>query len=216
MTSKFINDDCMNVMKEYPDKFFDLAIVDPPYGGGRHKTNNTGKRNGKWFSNYDEKIDLWDKVPSQEYFNELFRVSKNQIIWGGNYFVLPPSRGFIIWKKKSISENFSMAMCEYAWMSFDKSAKCFEYKPQGDKNDPRFHPTQKPIALYEWILKMYAKEGDLILDTHVGSASSLIACENMGFNYVGCEIDKDYYDKACERILKFRNMSKQAYLYISC
>ena len=145
-----------------------------------------------------KKIVAWDVAPKQEYFNELFRISRNQVIWGGNYFSLPPTRCFLIWRKLSISEQFSMAMCEYAWTSFNTNAKWFEYAPQG-KGD-RFHPTQKPIALYEWILNNYAKEGDIILDTHVGSASSLIACRNTNHKYVGFEIDEEYYRLAKERL----------------
>lgn len=122
---------------------------------------------------------------------------------GGNYFQLPPTRCFLVWRKLSISESFSMAMCEYAWTSFSSNAKVFEHTPQGDRKDKRFHPTQKPVALYKWILANYAKQGDTILDTHVGSASSLIACEEMGFKYVGFEIDEDYYRMAKERLNTF-------------
>ena len=142
----------------------------------------------------------WDIAPSEEYFKQLFRVSKNQIIWGGNYFNLPPTRCFVVWKKLTISENFSMAMAEYAWTSFNENAKIFECAPQGKPGDPRFHPTQKPIALYEWLLYRYAKDGDIILDTHVGSASSLIACHRTGHKYVGFEIDNIYYGLAKKRL----------------
>ena len=145
-----------------------------------------------------KKIVAWDVAPEQEYFDELFRISRNQIIWGGNYFNLPPSRCFLIWRKTCIPENFSMAMCEYAWASFDSSAKVFDCSPQ--RQDGRFHPTQKPIALYKWILSNYAEKGDKILDTHVGSASSLIACYDLGFDYVGFEIDEEYYNLAAKRI----------------
>lgn len=147
-----------------------------------------------------KKIVSWDIAPEREYFEQLFRVSRNQIIWGGNYFELPPTRCFIVWKKLTISENFSMAMAEYAWTSFDSNAKVFECSPQGKANDPRFHPTAKPIALYEWVLSRYAEEGDTILDTHVGSASSLIACHRTNHKYIGFEIDKTYYEKAKERL----------------
>lgn len=147
-----------------------------------------------------KKIITWDVAPGEDYFKELFRISRNQIIWGGNYFQLPPTRCFLVWRKLSISESFSMAMAEYAWTSFNDNAKVFEHVPQGDKKDVRFHPTQKPIALYKWILSKYAKKGDKILDTHVGSASSLVACYDLGFDYVGFEIDKDYYEKAQERL----------------
>ena len=147
-----------------------------------------------------KKIIAWDIAPPQEYFTELFRISRNQIIWGGNYFDLPPTRCFLIWRKLTISESFSMAMCEYAWTSFNSNAKVFECAPQGRAGDVRFHPTQKPVELYKWILSRYAKEGDKILDTHVGSASSLIACYDMGFDAWGYEIDKEYYNKASERL----------------
>lgn len=147
----------------------------------------------------DKKIIAWDVAPKQEYFDELFRVSRNQIIWGGNYFALPPTRCFLVWRKLTISESFSMAMAEYAWTSFNSNAKVFEHVPQ-DNTGARFHPTQKPVELYKWILKNYAKEGDLILDTHVGSASSLVACREMGFKYIGFEIDDDYYRMAKERL----------------
>lgn len=147
-----------------------------------------------------KKIVSWDVAPGREYFEELFRVSRNQIIWGGNYFELPPTRCFVVWRKLSISESFSMAMAEYAWTSFNSNAKVFEYSPQGRPDDARFHPTQKPVALYEWLLTRYAEEGDTILDTHVGSASSLIACHRTNHKYIGFEIDGVYYEKAKERL----------------
>ena len=150
----------------------------------------------------DKDIRHWDVAPTKEYFNELARVSKNQIIWGGNYFDLPPTRCFLIWEKLSISENFSMAMCEYAWTSFNDNAKIFKYAPQGNK-EKRFHPTQKPIELYHWVLNRYAKKGDKILDTHVGSASSLIACHNMGLDFVGFELDRYYYEQAQKRMEQY-------------
>lgn len=146
-----------------------------------------------------KKIITWDIAPGQDYFDELFRVSRNQIIWGGNYFNLPPTRCFLVWRKLTISESFSMAMAEYAWTSFNDNAKVFEYPPQGKKGD-RFHPTQKPVELYKWILNKYAKDGDLILDTHVGSASSLIACRETGHKYIGFEIDPVYYEAAKKRL----------------
>ena len=186
----FYNMDCMEGMKQFPDKYFDLAIVDPPYGISITDSGRLGK--------YNINNNRWDdNIPTDDYFNELFRISENQIIWGGNYFPLPPTRGFIIWDKKQ-PEGVSFASCEFAWSSFDKSAKTFYFSPMQDKH--RFHPTQKPVKLYKWILSRYAKEGDKILDTHVGSASSLIACYDMGFDYVGFELDEDYYKSACERI----------------
>ena len=167
---------------------------------------NVRKPDGTWgypnWRNVGEeirkKIISWDTAPPKEYFDELFRISRNQIIWGGNYFSLPPTRCFLIWRKLTISETFSMAMCEYAWTSFNDNAKMFEYPPQG-KGD-RFHPTQKPVKLYEWLLNKYAKPDDIILDTHVGSASSLIACYNTNHKYVGFEIDEYYYQKAKQRL----------------
>lgn len=195
----FYNMDCMEGMKEIPDKYFDLAIVDPPYGiarfGDRVELSNRIDKNAK--------INKWDIKPTQEYFNELFRVSKKQIIWGANNFTLPNTEYFIVWDKQQTVDNFASA--EYAWTSCKVPAKVFRYsihrvmserKGEGGK----IHPTQKPVALYHWILNNYAKEGDKILDTHVGSASSLIACHDMGFEYLGFELDVDYYKMATERL----------------
>lgn len=152
--------DCMDYMRSLPDNAFDLAVVDPPYGKaqaekeirnqrGRFASyNGVGRTGGTWAAKYGTTIRDWDIAPSDEYFKELFRVSRNQIVWGGNYFNLPPTRCFLIWRKLSISENFTMAMAEYAWTSFDGNAKVFDCAPQGKKNDPRIHPCQKPIALY--------------------------------------------------------------------
>lgn len=209
----FYNMDCLEGMKQFPDKFFDLAIVDPPYGDGGQKIGG-GVRFGGRFDRYKEsepdrrhmgdkvrkKILAWDVAPGDDYFKELFRVSRNQIIWGGNYFTLPPARCFIIWRKLTISENFSMAMAEYAWTSFNDNAKVFECAPQGTANEKRIHACQKPIALYTWLLKRYAKPGDKILDTHVGSASSLIAFHRARMQYIGFEIDPVYYKAAKERL----------------
>lgn len=220
--NSFINADCMDYLQQFPDDYFDLAIVDPPYGGGCTPDANdafhgiVGRFGGR-FEKYlhtdvnkeiyqqetddiSKKINHWDIAPQAEYFDQLFRVSKNQIIWGGNYFELPPTRCFIVWEKLTISESFSMAMAEYAWISFNDNAKIFKYAPQGRPGDNRFHPTQKPVALYEWVLSRYAKDGDTILDTHVGSASSLIACRRTNHKYIGFEIDPVYYKKAKERI----------------
>tara|TARA_R100000458_G_scaffold23150_1_gene20711 strand:+ start:5411 stop:6073 length:663 start_codon:yes stop_codon:yes gene_type:complete len=204
-----LNCDCMDLMAKYPNNHFDLAIVDPPYGGGGDEKKEGGKRFGGRFDKYklsrdggrskkyDKKILNWDYAPDQSYFDELFRVSKNQIIWGGNYFALPPNRGFLVWRKLTISESFSMAMCEYAWSSFNSNAKWIELAPQ-DSN--RFHPTQKPVKIYSWILNNYAKTGDKVLDTHLGSGSIAIACYDMGFQLTGCEIDKEYYDNMIKRV----------------
>lgn len=163
----------------------------------RDSTARVIRTGGTWASKFGKKIIAWDTAPKQEYFDELFRVSRNQIILGGNYFNLPSTRCFLIWRKTNVPENFSMAMCEYAWASFNDNAKMFEFSAVGQPG--RFHPTQKPIELYEWILNHYAHEGDKILDTHVGSASSLIACQRLGFRFVGYEIDEDYYRLAKER-----------------
>lgn len=149
-------------------------------------------------------IRCWDVAPPPEYFQELARISRNQIIWGGNYFRLPPTRCFIVWRKLSIGENFSMAMCEYAWTSFNANAKYYECAPQ-DKS--RFHPTQKPVSLYQFCLKHFSKDGDKIIDTHAGSASSLVACHRAGLECWGFKIDKVYYDKAKERLE--REMAQQ-------
>lgn len=162
------------------------------------KCDRTG---GTWASKYGKHIEHWDVAPDKEYFDELFRVSKNQIIWGGNYFNLPPTRCFIVWDKKNITENFSMAMCEYAWTSFiNENAKIFRHIPQGNANEQRLHPCQKPIDLYVWLLNRYAKDGDIVLDTHVGSASSLIACHKTNHKFVGFELDKEYYEKSQARL----------------
>lgn len=150
-----------------------------------------------------KKIIAWDVAPKQEYFEELFRISRNQIIWGGNYFELPPTRCFLIWRKLTISESFTMAMAEYAWTSFNSNAKVFECAPQAVKGDSRFHPTQKPIALYDWIFANYAKEGEKIFDSHMGSQSSRIAAWKAGLDYYGCEIDETYYKLGEERFDKF-------------
>ena len=190
--NQLYNMDCLEAMKQFPDKYFELAIVDPPYG--QFNDDKRGHQGGGHAKKY--KYGKWDIAPSKEYFEELFRVSKNQIIWGGNYFNLLPTRCFLIWRK-FVPEDFSMAMCEYAWTSFNSNAKWIQLSPQ----DPeRFHPTQKPVKLYSWILMNYAKQGDKILGTHVGSASSLIACYDMGFEYMGFEIDKDYFEMAQKRI----------------
>ena len=184
-----INDDCMEIMKTLPDKAFELAIVDPPYGMKEHGAQNGGAGTLKHRAYNNGCIDRWDIAPNKEYFIELMRVSVNQIIWGGNYFDLPPTRCVICWDKCQPWENFSQ--WEMAWTSFGKPAGLFKFDNRtGDK----IHPTQKPVALYEWLLTHYAKQGDKILDTHLGSGSSRIAAYNLGFDFVGCEIDKDYFD----------------------
>jgi site-specific DNA-methyltransferase (adenine-specific) len=187
------NEDNMELMARYPDNYFDLAIVDPPYGLGKAVVNSGGR-----FKRYENKNGNWDiNTPNDEYFRELFRVSKEQIIWGGNYFNLPPNKCFLIWDKGQ-PEAISFAMAEYAWCSFDKVAQIFKKRTQGQEE--RFHPTQKPIQLYKFILDKYAKPNDKILDTHLGSGSIAIACHDYGFDLTACELDKEYYDKAMQRI----------------
>ena len=192
----FYNMDCMEGMKQIPDNYFDLAIVDPPYGLERYKKNDGG--NSKKIRSFGDKDKNWNnEKPSDKYFEELFRVSKSQIIWGANNFTLPTSEYFIIWDKQQMMPSF--ARCEMAWTNCKVPAKIYAKRSQ-DKN--RIHPTQKPVDLYHWLLNNYAKEGDKILDTHVGSASSLIACHDLKFEYLGFELDEDYYKKATERIKK--------------
>ena len=182
------NEDNMELMARYEDNYFDLAIVDPPYGIGISSNPVRQKHNKK----------KWDNnIPKKEYFNELFRVSKNQIIWGGNYFDLPPTQGFFIWDKKQ-PHDFSLAMCEYAWSSLQKPAKMWSLSVLKEKG--KIHPTQKPVELYEWLLLNNAKEGDKILDTHLGSGSIAKACHNLGYDLTACELDKEYYDAAMKRI----------------
>jgi site-specific DNA-methyltransferase (adenine-specific) len=181
-------------MARYPDKYFDLAIVDPPYGININES--IGRYKGQKHSG--QKKVTWDNViPTKDYFNELFRVSVNQIIWGGNYFNLPPTKCFLIWDKL-FSEDLSFSMYEMAWTSFLTTAKGFKYNPALDR--PKAHPTQKPAALYKWLLEKYAKEGDKILDTHLGSGSIAIACHDYNFDLTACELDKEYFDKAMQRI----------------
>ena len=193
------NEDNMELMARYPDNYFSLAIVDPPYGinmGMGHKgSEKRGDKNKyKTFAGGD------NSIPTKEYFNELFRVSKNQIIWGANYMTefLEPKSSWIIWDKKQ-PEDFSMAMAELAWSSFGSPMKIYQKRVVGADN-VRVHPTQKPVALYKWLLDKYAKQSDKILDTHLGSGSIAIACHDYGFELTACELDKEYYDKAIQRI----------------
>lgn len=202
----YYNMDCMQGMKEFPDKYFDLTIVDPPYGIGENGDKNHTRsklakaKNYKAFSGNDI------EPPDKEYFDELFRVSKNQIIWGANHFIskIPyDSSCWIVWDKDNTGD---FADCELAWTSFDSAVRKFKYRWNGmlqenmKNKESRIHPTQKPIALYEWILSRYAKDGDIILDTHVGSASSLIACYNTNHKFVGFELDEYYYKVSKQRL----------------
>ena len=192
------NEDNMLLMARYPDNYFDLAIVDPPYGIGIETSGTHFKKN---------KTKGWDnETPNKDYFIELQRVSKNQIIWGGNYFFneLGNTKTFLIWDKK-IAEGMSFAMCELAWTSFKNGAKIFK---QTATQIERIHPTQKPTELYKWILDKYAKEGDKILDTHLGSGSIAIACHDYKYELTACELDKEYYDKAIQRITNYTNQQK--------
>ena len=214
LESGFYLMDCMEAMKQFPDGFFDLAIVDPVYGDvtkGGYMTNNRGQRIGTGVA-YQKgyHAGLWNQQKTgAEYFSELRRVSNNQIIWGGNYFadLLPVSQGWIVWDKEH-PDGMTFADCEMAWTSFNRATRLFKYMWNGmlqgnmKAKENRIHPTQKPVALYNWILKNYAHKGDKILDTHVGSASSLIACHRAGLEYWGFEIDPVYYKAAKERLEK--------------
>lgn len=210
----FYNMDCMEGMKQFTDKYFGLAIVDPPYGISIHKMNYTqsgAKKIGKATRRDYSNISDWDsKAPDKKYFDELFRVSKNQIIWGGNYFTenLPSSKSFVVWDKR-IESKYSndFADCEFAWCSERLGvARMFRFMWNGfmqgnmKNKEIRLHPTQKPVALYEWLLSRYAKDGDIILDTHVGSASSLIACHKTNHKFVGFELDEHCYNLAKKRL----------------
>lgn len=210
----------MNVMAKYPDKHFDLAIVDPPYGigehGGKNRTGIQSRKKGITPKNYENKG--WDnKIPDDKYFKELFRVSKNQIVWGGNYFIhfLNPTPCFIVWDKKS-NDGSDFADCELAWTSFKTAVRKFKYDWIGfgylnnKQGESKIHPTQKPVQLYKWLLMNYAKPNDKILDTHLGSGSIAIACHDMGFDLVACEIDEDYYKAAVKR---FNEQTRQQKLF---
>jgi site-specific DNA-methyltransferase (adenine-specific) len=193
------NTDCMDFMRDVPDNYYELAIVDPPYGinmGMGHKgSEKRGDKNKyKTFAGCD------NSIPTKEYFDELFRVSKNQIIWGANYMTkfLEPKASWIIWDKKQ-PEDFSMAMAELAWSSFGSPMKIYQKRVVG-ADDVRVHPTQKPVALYKWLLDKYAKPNDKILDTHGGSMSIAIACHDYGFDLDLCELDKEYFDKGVQRV----------------
>lgn len=204
----------MELMARYPDKYFDLAIVDPPYGIGfsDYQRGSSGVKVKERYTKNGKK--KWDNsIPNDKYFEELFRVSRNQIIWGGNYFPelwLNGCKGFIFWFKHQPVDNFSKG--ELAWTSFDKPAQCFDYMYYGNINSDlvRLHPTQKPVALYKWLLDKYAKPEDKILDTHLGSGSIAIACHDYGFQLTACELDSEYYEKAKQRI---QNHIKQLTLF---
>lgn len=192
------NGDCMDLLRQTPNKYYDLCIVDPPYGIDACNMTMGSGNNKKWKKGKD-----WDNnAPNDEYFNELFRVSKNQIIWGGNYFTLPCSRGWIFWDK-GIDGDCSFADGELAWTSFNVVLRKANIRYKGflGMDKERIHPTQKPIKLYKWILDNYAKEGQTILDTHLGSGSSAIAAHDYGYEFTGIELDEEYYNAAKERII---------------
>ena len=190
------NEDNMELMKRYPDNYFELAIVDPPYG--INVNISMGRRKGDKKSDYHKFAGGDSAIPTADYFKELFRVSENQIIWGGNYMTdhITPSPCWLLWDKR-FSEDVTFAQFEMAWTSFKTSAKKYDKHPN-QRN--RIHPTQKPVSLYEWVLDRYAKEGDKILDTHLGSGSIALACHNLGFDLTACELDKEYFDASIKRI----------------
>jgi site-specific DNA-methyltransferase (adenine-specific) len=203
------NEDCIEVMKRYPDNHFDLAVVDPPYGIGGD--SGIQKNEGKFGFKKHRKTN-WDvDIPNAEYWEQLFRVSKNQIVWGGNYFTkyLPPKMCWLSWYKEQ--QDFSFSDFELAWTSFDAKCRQFNlirgFDERGkhySSNNGRIHPTQKPMALYDWIFTNYATEGMKILDTHLGSQSSRIAAYKHGLDFTGCEIDKEYFDAGCKRFEQFK------------
>jgi len=205
---ELLNIDCMEYMRTLPDKAFDLAIVDPPYGIGwdGEKSDMAGNNSAKWSNakpkGYEKKS--WDSAPPDDiYFSELQRVSKSQIVWGGNYFTgnLPPSGGWVVWEK-GVPDDMTLSQAELAWTNRLNSVRIVKLLWAGFRkceNADRFHPTQKPIKLYDWLLSNYAKAGDRILDTHLGSGSSAIAAHYGGFDFVGCELDTDYFNAASER-----------------
>jgi site-specific DNA-methyltransferase (adenine-specific) len=207
MKSEVFNTDCLPELKKLPDNYFDLAIVDPPYqiadNPSRHGGSGAGKLKNRVLNKSAEKFKSWDIKPNQDYFNELFRVSKNQIIWGGNYFDLPPTRCVIAWDKCQPFPNFSQI--ELGWTSFNKPAKLFRFD---NRRGGKIHPTQKPIELYSFCLEQFAKKGDLILDTHLGSGSSRIACYLNQFDFIGYEIDKEYFDMQNERFMPYFNQQQ--------
>jgi site-specific DNA-methyltransferase (adenine-specific) len=202
-------EDNMLLMARYPDNYFDLAIVDPPYGSSNIVGGYTSGKGGGISKQKKYHKELWNQnAPTKEYFSELLRVSKNTIIWGGNHFIenIPKANSscWIVWNK--INGENSFADCELAWTNLDTAVRLFDFKWQGmlqgdmKNKETRIHPTQKPVALYKWILEKYAKENDKILDTHLGSGSIAIACHDYGFELTACELDKEYYDKAIQRI----------------
>lgn len=196
------NEDNIELMSRYPDKYFDVAIVDPPYGLGDRLVKGGAKGGMGTMRNLaDDKVTTWDdKIPPPEYFIELKRVSKNQIIWGGNYFLdyLGKTDGFVVWDK--MNGTNPMADAELAWQNIKGTTRMFRWHHFSGERTTKIHPTQKPIQLYKWLLDKYAKEGDKILDTHLGSGSIAIACHDYGFDLTACELDAEYYERAIQRI----------------
>jgi len=202
---EFYNVDAMDFLKGKEDKIYELAIVDPPYGMPKSSSQGSGKLKNRILNRGN--IQEWDTAPSEEYFNELFRVSKNQIIWGGNYFDLPPNRCFVIWDKEQPFENFSAA--EYAWTSFDKPSKIFRQSTVRT-NEDKIHPTQKPVKLYKYLLDKFGSgvANAKILDTHGGSMSIAIACDEMGYDLDICEINTTYFDAGVKRFNQYKKQLK--------
>ena len=196
--NQIIHADCMDIMKDIPDKYFELAITDPPYGINAFK--NLKVNNNRIQKVFQKSENFNNSIPDENYFDELFRISKNQIIWGANNFMLPPSEYFCIWNKKQTVDNFASA--EYAWVSMGlkKPAKVFEYSIHKHNQINKIHPTQKPVALYRWLLQKYAKPGDKIIDTHSGSGSLACACHLEKFDFLAIEKDEDYYKSSCDRL----------------
>lgn len=199
---RITNEDNMALMARYPDKYFDLAIVDPPYGLADRLVKGGAKGGMGTMRNLaDDKVTTWDdKIPPPEYFTELQRVSKNQIIWGGNYFLdyLGKTDGFVVWDK--MNGTNPMADAELAWQNIKGTTRMFRWHHFSGEKTTKIHPTQKPVALYKWLLDKYAKPDDKILDTHLGSMSIAIACADYGFELVGCELDSDYYNDGIKRL----------------
>lgn len=204
--SQIFQGDCMDFMKEIPDKHFDLAIVDPPYGDTCVLTGGKAKANG--YREYWNKITdegNWNVAPDIKYFNELFRISKNQIIWGANHLVnfLPPSSGWVFWDKGQ--RDFSFSDGELAYTSFNQKMRAITIHRQELQTESRMHPTQKPIKLYKYLIDKFANPGDKILDTHLGSGSSRIAAHDMGFDFTGYELDKDYFESSVNRFNQYKS-----------
>ena len=194
---KIINADCLDILRQLPDKSIDLLLTDPPYGIGMHG-GQIGSR-GHVFPKKN-----WDKkIPDKDVFTEMFRVSKNQIIWGGNYFGLPPSRSWIVWDKGETYYKMSFSDAELAYTSFDKNVRIFKYNPiaHGDYHN-KIHPTQKPLSLFHWCLENYSKEGDLVLDCFSGSGTTAIACRNLHRKFICIEKDPDYWEASVKRLEK--------------